>query len=369
MLPTTCAQPSTTVGQSPSPSGHSTLTAGHVPSASTRSSSFKTAERAGGRDRHGPDAHLLVGPGRLRPSSHRGQGRRPGRRRALIPFTKDLSRSLLRIGFRNIHFFIHHQSENFVQGMPTEPWPPDRRPPGHLQVPREGARRGLVGQRRDVELLRRPRAPAPTPSARAPAPLIDPKVIACSTRPRRPRAGLAGDGASVHEEHRHRLPVRRRSGVPSRPPRTPRRSPGRSRPGPRPRAHAQYPRERPQARPQATGPRGPGSSQTAASRRRAIPRGPSRSSCSTPATQTQKSCSRSTSRTTSRGPRAAQSSAPRVRCVRGSEPIGGLQITFGRFTLELGPSAPIVPESATSTYSGPVSPLPPSQPSHRFTQR
>ena len=38
----------------------------------------------------------------------------------LIPFTKDLFRSLLRIGFRNIHFFIHHQSENFMQGMPTD---------------------------------------------------------------------------------------------------------------------------------------------------------------------------------------------------------------------------------------------------------
>jgi creatinine amidohydrolase/Fe(II)-dependent formamide hydrolase-like protein len=38
----------------------------------------------------------------------------------LIPVAKDLFRSLLRIGFRNIHFFIHHQSENFVQGMPTD---------------------------------------------------------------------------------------------------------------------------------------------------------------------------------------------------------------------------------------------------------
>jgi creatinine amidohydrolase len=38
----------------------------------------------------------------------------------LIPFARDLFRSLLRIGFRNIHFFIHHQSENFVQGMPTD---------------------------------------------------------------------------------------------------------------------------------------------------------------------------------------------------------------------------------------------------------
>ncbi len=38
----------------------------------------------------------------------------------LIPVARDLFLSLLRIGFRNIHFFIHHQSENFVQGMPTD---------------------------------------------------------------------------------------------------------------------------------------------------------------------------------------------------------------------------------------------------------
>ncbi len=39
---------------------------------------------------------------------------------SLVPFARDLFHSLLRIGFRNIHFFIHHQSENFVQGMPTD---------------------------------------------------------------------------------------------------------------------------------------------------------------------------------------------------------------------------------------------------------
>jgi len=38
----------------------------------------------------------------------------------LIPVARDIFRSLLRIGFRNIHFFIHHQSENFLQGMPTD---------------------------------------------------------------------------------------------------------------------------------------------------------------------------------------------------------------------------------------------------------
>ena len=39
---------------------------------------------------------------------------------SLAPFAGDLFRSLLRIGFRNIHFVIHHQSENFAVGMPTD---------------------------------------------------------------------------------------------------------------------------------------------------------------------------------------------------------------------------------------------------------
>jgi creatinine amidohydrolase/Fe(II)-dependent formamide hydrolase-like protein len=38
----------------------------------------------------------------------------------LIPFARDLFKSLLRIGFRNIHFIVHHQSENFADGMPTD---------------------------------------------------------------------------------------------------------------------------------------------------------------------------------------------------------------------------------------------------------
>ena len=38
----------------------------------------------------------------------------------LLPFAQELFRGLLRIGFRNIHFFIHHQTENFAAGMPTD---------------------------------------------------------------------------------------------------------------------------------------------------------------------------------------------------------------------------------------------------------
>ncbi|HBL77302.1 MAG TPA: creatinine amidohydrolase [Prolixibacteraceae bacterium] len=39
---------------------------------------------------------------------------------ALVPIAKQLFYNLLRIGFRNINVFIHHQSENFADGMPTD---------------------------------------------------------------------------------------------------------------------------------------------------------------------------------------------------------------------------------------------------------
>jgi len=39
---------------------------------------------------------------------------------ALLPFAQEMFRGLLRIGFRNIHAFIHHQTENFTAGMPTD---------------------------------------------------------------------------------------------------------------------------------------------------------------------------------------------------------------------------------------------------------
>ncbi len=38
----------------------------------------------------------------------------------LYPLAREIFNGLLRIGFRNIHFFIHHQSENFSAGMPTD---------------------------------------------------------------------------------------------------------------------------------------------------------------------------------------------------------------------------------------------------------
>jgi creatinine amidohydrolase/Fe(II)-dependent formamide hydrolase-like protein len=39
---------------------------------------------------------------------------------ALHSFARNLFSSLLRIGFRNIHAFIHHQSNEFASGMPTD---------------------------------------------------------------------------------------------------------------------------------------------------------------------------------------------------------------------------------------------------------
>ncbi len=38
----------------------------------------------------------------------------------LIPVAEDIFQSLLRVGFRNIHAFIAHQTEEFAQGMPTD---------------------------------------------------------------------------------------------------------------------------------------------------------------------------------------------------------------------------------------------------------
>ena len=39
---------------------------------------------------------------------------------SLLVFAKDFFRSLIRVGYRNIHCFIFHQTENFDNGMPTD---------------------------------------------------------------------------------------------------------------------------------------------------------------------------------------------------------------------------------------------------------
>jgi creatinine amidohydrolase/Fe(II)-dependent formamide hydrolase-like protein len=38
----------------------------------------------------------------------------------IAPFAEEMFLGLLRIGFRNIHAVIHHQTENFAAGMPTD---------------------------------------------------------------------------------------------------------------------------------------------------------------------------------------------------------------------------------------------------------
>lgn len=61
---------------------------------------------------YGAASHAVVGPEGTG-SLHVDAGR-------LAPFAEDLFLGLLRIGFRNIHGIVHHQSENFRQGMPTD---------------------------------------------------------------------------------------------------------------------------------------------------------------------------------------------------------------------------------------------------------
>ena len=39
---------------------------------------------------------------------------------ALLPLAKAMFQGLLRIGFRNLHVILHHQTENFAVGMPTD---------------------------------------------------------------------------------------------------------------------------------------------------------------------------------------------------------------------------------------------------------
>ncbi len=39
---------------------------------------------------------------------------------SIAPFAEQMFLGLLRIGFRNIHGIVHHQTENFVAGMPTD---------------------------------------------------------------------------------------------------------------------------------------------------------------------------------------------------------------------------------------------------------
>jgi creatinine amidohydrolase len=58
-------------------------------------------------------ASYAVEPPEMRGTLHVGA-------EALLPFARAMFQGLLRIGFRNIHIVIHHQTENFAAGMPTD---------------------------------------------------------------------------------------------------------------------------------------------------------------------------------------------------------------------------------------------------------
>ena len=76
-------------------------------------------DREGDRPRH--PAAILLRRGELRGRAARGHtAPSTSAADALIPFAREMFKGLLRIGFRNIHFFIHHQTENFAAGMPTD---------------------------------------------------------------------------------------------------------------------------------------------------------------------------------------------------------------------------------------------------------
>ncbi|MFO1539751.1 MAG: creatininase family protein [Chloroflexota bacterium] len=61
---------------------------------------------------YGAASHAVIGP--------EGTGTLHVETAAFLPFAEGLFRALLRGGFRNIHGVIHHQTENFAQGMPTD---------------------------------------------------------------------------------------------------------------------------------------------------------------------------------------------------------------------------------------------------------
>jgi creatinine amidohydrolase len=61
---------------------------------------------------YGAASHAVAGP--------EGTGTLHVDATALVPFAEGLFTALLRAGFRNVHGVIHHQTEQFAQGMPTD---------------------------------------------------------------------------------------------------------------------------------------------------------------------------------------------------------------------------------------------------------
>jgi creatinine amidohydrolase/Fe(II)-dependent formamide hydrolase-like protein len=61
---------------------------------------------------YGAASHAVAGPD--------GTGTLHVDANALLPVLEGLFAALLKTGFRNLHAVIHHQTENFAQGMPTD---------------------------------------------------------------------------------------------------------------------------------------------------------------------------------------------------------------------------------------------------------
>ena len=61
---------------------------------------------------YGAASHAVAGPA--------GTGTLHIDAQTFLPMAQALFAALLRVGFRNIHGIIHHQTENFAQGMPTD---------------------------------------------------------------------------------------------------------------------------------------------------------------------------------------------------------------------------------------------------------
>ncbi|MEZ5797345.1 MAG: creatininase family protein [Paracoccaceae bacterium] len=61
---------------------------------------------------YGAASHAVAGP--------EGTGTLHVETGAILPLAEGLFAALLKAGIRNIHGVIHHQTENFAQGMPTD---------------------------------------------------------------------------------------------------------------------------------------------------------------------------------------------------------------------------------------------------------
>lgn len=75
-------------------------------------------------DAETPEALILMPPFAYGAASHAVEGPEffslHVDAQVILPFAQGLFAALLKSGFRNIHGVIHHQTENFTQGMPTD---------------------------------------------------------------------------------------------------------------------------------------------------------------------------------------------------------------------------------------------------------